>query len=513
MNESNPAAKRPWRRTIRRAALLLGLAALALGGALIYNALQMKSKQIKTKPADTIELDADALAALLGRFVAVPSVSYPDRSRMDPSAFRQLHAILQSSFPKAHEVLERETVNELSLLYCWPGKDPSLAPILVMSHLDVVPVESSSLDQWKHPPERGVVAEGFVWGRGALDVKSGVIAIMGAVEHLAGRGFAPERTIYLAFGHDEEVGGQEGNAAIARLLGDRLPAGDQRLSYVLDEGGAILDGVIPGAPRPVAFVAIAEKPTAIFSVVARGEGGHGSMRGRSAISNLAEAIVRLDKNPPPIRMPQATLTLLDYLGPEMPFLQRVVLGNRWLFRGLVGRRFAQSPSTAAVVRSTLNFTQIGTQTATNQNAALATATINARLLPGDTAEDLLAYIMQVTDDMRTKDGRRAIACTLAQPPDVAATSPVDCAEFLALQRTIHEVFPEVIVAPGLTAVGTDSRWYYDLTKHVYRFIPMRFQPDDLARLHGIDERISVQNLGEVARFYVQLIKNTAGGAE
>lgn len=492
-------------RWIKRFSIGAFVVAAAVLLVLMWNTMQLQSRQMVVTPVQLVPLDDQRISRVLSTFLSVPSYSHHDRSKMDPDAFLQLHQILQESFPSAHRVLERETVNDLSLLYRWPGRDESADPILLMSHLDVVPIEPDSREDWTHSPETSVISDGYIWGRGALDVKCGVIGIMAAIENLAENGFTPDRTVYLAFGHDEEIGGQEGNGAISKRFADE----GIRFSYVLDEGGAILEQIIPGVDRPVAFIAIAEKRSADLSITARGAGGHGSMPGRSAIVNLAHAISRIDQQPMPTQMPVATSQLFDFLGPEMPLLQRTVIGNQYLLGSLLRRQLARSPSTSAVVRSTINVTGLSTGTAANQSASVATATINARLLPGDSIDDVRQHIMTITDDIRMGDGTRAIQCKSGLVSHGASIAPVDCDEFRMLQRTIHEVFPEVIVAPGLTAVSTDSAWYYSVTDKVYRFIPMRINATDLHRIHGVNERIGVENFAEIVRFYIQLLRNTA----
>jgi carboxypeptidase PM20D1 len=475
-----------------------------LGVVLMINAFRQPSRQLSVTPAESIDIDVDAVAEVLAEFLSVPSYSYDDRARMDRSQFRRLHEILEQRFPEAHRRLHVETINEMSLLYQWEGRDASRRPILLMSHLDVVPVERASRNKWVHPYDSGTIADGFAWGRGALDDKCGVIGIMAAVEHLVARGFIPERTVYFAFGHDEEVGGDDGNGAIAQHFAEH----GVRFDFVHDEGGAILNGVIPGVPQPVAFIAIAEKTTAHLTLTARGEGGHVAMSGHSAILNLAEAIGRIEDHPLPIRMTGATESLLDFLGPEMPWPQRVVMGNRWLFGGLIGSRLARSPSTNAVVRSTLNITQLRTESAPNQNDTNAHAMLNARLLPGDTAEQVRDHVRSLVEDLVLCNGTPAIECQVMRSSAGEHVSPIDCAEFHALQRTIHEVFPDVVVAAGLTSVSTDASWYYGVTDKIYRFIPMRLKPDDVTRIHGINERIGIENMAEIVRFYVQLIRNS-----
>lgn len=480
------------------------MAAIAL---LVGNAFRSPSQQMRLKASEQtmIELDPARLARDLADTLAIATYADVDLEAIDVEPFKQLHELLEERFPEVHRAMDRERVNELSLLYRWEGRDESLPPMLLMSHLDVVPIEESTASEWQHPPHAGIVADGFVWGRGALDVKCGFVAFLTAAEALIKGGFVPQRTIYLALGHDEEVGGGSGN----RVIAERFKERGVRLGFVLDEGGVILDGVIAGAPRPIAFVAIAEKRTATLELSVRGDGGHSSMPGRSAVTTLGQLITRLDAEPMPIRLTNSAATLFDFLAPEMPLLQRTIMGNRGLFGGLIGKQLARTPSTAAIVRSTINFTQLRTDTAANQTPSVVHATINARLLPGDGPEDVRDHMLRVADDLRTADGLSAIECQVVGEVRGDAVASVDHPDFLLLQRTIHEIFPDVIVAAGLTSVSTDSSWYYDVADNVYRFIPMRLRPEDITRIHGTNERIAVENLREITQFYARLIMNMA----
>ena len=512
--------RKPFMRSLlisRRSRVALSMCTLTLVAAatiLLINAerLRAQTRQMNVPKTENGKVDMDQLeiASVLAEFLAVPSYSYTDPAQVDESTFTKLHKILERRFPATHRALHRERINDLSLLYHWQGTDASLQPILLMSHLDVVPVEAASEDEWEHPPHAGAIADGFVWGRGALDVKSGVVGIMAAVEHLLRSGFQPERSVYLAFGHDEEVGGTFGNAAIATELAVR----GVQLEFVLDEGGAILNGIIPGATRPVAFVAIAEKRMAEIELTARGNPGHGSMGEGTAARNLAEAIVRLREQPMPVQLTEATATLFDFLGPELPLAYRVAFGNRWLFEGMVVRQFTRSASTEAVVRSTMNVTSLRTESnegemaRVNQVPTLCKASLDTRLLPGQSSEDACRHIRCITRDLLLKGGESAIECRVLDATTPEKVSSVKSDSFQILQRTIHEVFSETVVAAGLTSVTTDSRWYFPIAEDVYRFIPMRVEQDDMRRIHGVNERIGVENLSEIVQFYVQLIRRS-----
>ena len=403
-----------------------------------------------------------------------------------------MHSFLEEAFPRAHQTLRREVVGELSLLYTWEGTNPSEKPILLMSHIDVVPAENHG---WTHMPFSGDVADGHVWGRGTLDIKCGAMAILEAIENLIGEGFQPKCTVYVALGHDEEVGGQNGNAKIAAMLEQQ----QVRLRYVLDEGGVITEGIIDGVPAPVAFVGIAEKGYYSVELSNSGPGGHSSMpRAQSSIGIIAAAVEKLESTPMPSRIDGATETLLDYLGPEMPFGRRMVLANRWLFAPLIKRNFAANPTTNGTIRTT-------TAVKMFQGSALpeaATARIHFRLLPGDTGEDVGRHIQDTIDDDRVK------VCVHRKLRRASTVADVDSPDFNTMHQTIREVFPDVVVAPGLTVVTTDSRHYEALSDNIYRFIPTRVTPEDIQRVHGIDERIAVTNYLEIIRFFIQQIRNS-----
>jgi len=524
--------KRTWLRRIWRVLRWPALLLLIFAGVLVYRAAHLgwQSKQmtdVVSKRTDLLaRVDADKVAGVLSDFLEVLSLSDRDREKIEAAPFQKLHQILEESFPGAHRVMTAEKigVNELSLLYRWDGANEDLEPILLMSHLDVVPIEEGTEDKWAHPQGEWKPGDRYIWGRGALDVKCGVIGIMAAVEILAESGFRPERTVYLAFGHDEEVGGDDGNGVIAETLAQR----DVRLAFVLDEGGVILDGVFPGLDKQVAFVAIAEKAPVYFTLTAHGPGGHGSMPSpEAAIPVLAEAIRRIYEQPMPAYLHPATATLLDYLGPEMPFTQRLALGNRWLFEGLIVDGFTAKISTNAVVRSSINLTHLRTTKeifrilppVLNKTPTIAIAGGNGRLLPGETPQDMVDHIVSLLKqdppinwpqtDAHT-GVKWGVRCEITREDPDNPVASVESEEFKTLQRTIHEVFPDEIVAAGLTAVSTDSPWYYPLTDSVFRFIPMRLTGEDLVRIHGIDERIAVENMAEIVAFYQQLITNAAG---
>ena len=209
----------------------------------------------------------------LAAAVRLATISNEDRSRTDPAPFAAFHAFLEETYPLVHQNLGREVVAEHSLLYTWEGADPSAPAVLLMGHMDVVEIEPGTEGNWADPPFAGERDEEFLWGRGTLDDKCSVMAIFEAVEDLLAEGFRPDVTLYLAFGHDEEIGGGQGTASISALLASRRV----RLDFVVDEGGAVVTGLLPGVTRPVALVGIGEKGYLNVELIADGAGGHSSV--------------------------------------------------------------------------------------------------------------------------------------------------------------------------------------------------------------------------------------------
>src|SRR5437667_5196232 len=266
-----------------------------LGLVVLGNALRFRSRQLAVAPAPAMGLDAD-VAGRLAAALRLRTVSNQDPANLPRDEFLALHRQLEAAFPLVHRTLRRESVADLSLLYTWAGSEPGLPPLLLLSHLDVVPVDPATASSWTHAPFAGEIAEGYVWGRGALDDKVGVVGLLEATERLLAAGFRPRRTVCLAFGHDEEVGGGRGATSIARLLADRKVAPE----FVLDEGLAVTEDIVGGISAPVALIGIAEKGYLSVELVVESEGGHSSTPPReTAVGILAAAIHALEHHPAP----------------------------------------------------------------------------------------------------------------------------------------------------------------------------------------------------------------------
>jgi carboxypeptidase PM20D1 len=480
---------------------VLGLVLFMLFAVLLLRMILLKSRQVSAEPVTDLQIDARAAAGRLAGALRFPTVSHEGGENVEAAAFQGLHQYLQQSFPRVHAALSREVVGGYSLLYTWKGRKPELPPVLLMSHMDVVPVEPGTEKSWTHPAFSGFDDGAFIWGRGALDDKVGVLVILEAAETLLGRGFQPDRTVYFAFGHDEEVGGRKGAAAIAALLEQR----GVHPAFILDEGGAIIQGMVPGVTRPVALIGTAEKGVLSVELVAQSPGGHSSMPpAHGAIGTLAEAVRKLEDNQMPGRIAGATRRSYQYLAPEMSFGPRLVLANLWLFEPMLARQAASDPASNARVRTTTAPTIFQGGIKENVLPHEARAVVNFRILQGDTTQSVLRHVRDTVGP-----GIRV------SPVGVAGSEPspetdVAAPEFGLLQRTLAQTFPGVLVAPNLLAGATDTKHYLRLSRNVYRFLPVRVKSEDLARIHGTNERVGIENYGEMVRFCAQLMRN--GGA-
>lgn len=463
------------------------------------------ARTMSSRPAPAA-VSADAEVAImdgaperLAAAVRLRTIAHEDPAALDGAAFRALHAHLRASFPLVHARLQRETISEHSLLYTWPGTQPAAEAVLLMGHLDVVPVEPGTEQQWHEPPFSGRISDGFIWGRGAIDNKSAVVGILEAVEMLLHDGFQPAGTVYLAFGHDEEVGGMQGARRIAELLEQR----SVRLRMVLDEGGVIGDGLLPGVTTPVAMIGIAEKGFTTVELRAHTPGGHSSLPPQqTAVGMLSAAIARLEAEQMSARLESPTRQLFERITPELGFGGRFVFSNLWLTERLVVSQLERAPATNAMVRTTTAPTLFHAGTKDNVLPTLASASLNFRTLPGDSVASVFEHVRSVVDDPRIEI--RQSGRFTAEPSEISSTRS---APFRTIERTIQRTMPGTMVAPFQVVVVTDARHFAPLSRDVYRFLPLRLGPSDTSRMHGANERIGVREYETAIRFYRALLRD------
>ena len=479
--------------------LILAIVVLLIA-AVAINTLRFQSRQIDVAPAPALGLDENAAAARLAGSLRFKTISSDADPEQNAEEFDKLHKYLETSFPKVHASLKREEISGHSLLYTWEGTDSKAKPIMLMAHQDVVPIAPGTEKNWLQQPFDGSIKDGFVWGRGSWDDKGNLFSIMEATEKLLGEGFKPRQTIYLAFGHDEEVSGLRGAKMIAALLQSR----GVKLDYVLDEGLLITEGILKGLDKPAALVGVAEKGYATVFLTLDAVPGHSSIPPqKTAIGMMSVALAKLEDQQFPAQIRGVALDMFETIAPEMSGLNRVLLSNLWLFKPLVQTELAKGASTNAMLRTTTALTMVHAGNKDNVLPGTIDAAVNFRLLPGDTQATVLEHVRQTVanDAIKLKP--------YAANSDPSRVTAISGKPYQTLARSIRETFPGTVVAPGLMLGATDSRHFEAISDNIFKFSPVRATAEDLPRFHGTNERISIKNYAEMIAFYHQLLLNSS----
>jgi carboxypeptidase PM20D1 len=489
---------------IRNIFIGLLLAVAAFVGLLVFNAMNYGAEPVGGRvtlpppPAISAERGAQNLSRAI-QFKTITLASGDPRPGQE-GEWLALHAWLEETYPAAHAAMRKELVPEtLTLLYTWAGSDLSLKPLLLMAHQDVVPVNIGTDGDWESGPFEGAIIDGYIYGRGAIDNKGSLVGLMEAAEALAMAGFKPKRTVYFMFGHDEEVSGSGAEAGVALLKSRGVEP-----EFALDEGFMVVNPS-PLSGKPMGFIGIAEKGYVTVDVVAVGTGGHSSTPPRdSAAVRLARAVVALDENQMPSDLSRPPVSgIFEAAGKDMPFVQRLAFANLWLFKGMVDAQLADVPAGNAMIRTTTAPTMLTGSAKENVLAQRATATVNFRIHPNDTEEEIIAHVKKVTsgiEGIKVEVGNNGI-----RGAGASNVSPTDNRAYAVLASVSEATLPGSPVAPGLVLGATDARYAEAITPNVYRFAPAVLTPDELTGFHGTNERTSVENMGRLARGYAQVI--------
>ncbi|XP_069489270.1 N-fatty-acyl-amino acid synthase/hydrolase PM20D1 [Ambystoma mexicanum] len=430
--------------------------------------------------------------------IRIPTVSFSE-DEQNTTALGEFTEYIRKVFPGIFSCsfIQHEIIADYSHLFTVQGSNPQLEPYMMLAHLDVVP---ASDEGWDHPPFSAQEVGGYIYGRGTLDNKGSAIGLLQALELLLKRKHRPRRSFYVGLGHDEEISGQKG----ARRIAAKLESRGARLSFLTDEGLAILDGVIQGLSRPIAMVGTTEKGAITLALSVETQPGHSSMPPReTSIGILAAAVSRLEQNPMPNLFGSGPeKASFEQLASEFSFPINVIMSNLWLFSPLVSRILERKASSNAIVRTTTAVAMFHAGVKSNIIPPSAGATVNFRIHPAQTVDEVMDIVTHTIGDKR-------VQLTVGNAFNPLPVSPYDEKSFgyQIVGRTIRDVFSDIPVAPGVCVGNTDSRHYLNLTRNIYRFSPIWLKPEDLSRIHGLNERISVQSYELLVQFYLRLIQN------
>ncbi|TNJ44305.1 M20 family peptidase [Tamlana fucoidanivorans] len=462
----------------------------------------------------SVDVDLDAAVKRLSKAVTFKTISNQDRDDFDTKAFEGYHKFLEQSYPLVHKTLKKELHGDprpYSLLYTWEGKDPSLEPALFYAHQDVVPVPEESRGEWKVEPFAGTVKDGYIWGRGVLDDKNQIHAILEAAEMKLKEGWQPERTLYFVFGQDEEVGGAEGAKKVADVLEAR---GIKRFAYVMDESAPLTPGIFPGIKDNTALIGIAQKGFISLELAIHGIGGHSSMPPEeSNIGILAKAITKLEAAPFPYKIHPAVRSQYRYMGPELdeslqPLFAAVAFGKDGELTDME-KKFIESMTknevTRAMLHTTIATTMFNAGIKDNVLPPSATAVVNFRPMPGDTPEVIIEHIKKAINDDRI------------QIRDISASTPatniaqVGNPAYNMLEKTIRQIYGnDLIVSPFFVIGGSDSKHFQarDFAPDVYTITAIQLEnTEEFKGFHGVNERILVDEYAKSIGFFYTIFDN------
>ncbi len=481
----------------------LFLALILLCFILGINTYQTTSNQIASKGLEKITLNKDTIIPRLQKAIQAKTISYEDPELFDDEAFKGYREHIYASFPTVIENLKLELYNEKTMIFKWQGTNSSLKPVAMLNHIDVVPVQEINLDKWLAPPFSGEVIDGYIFGRGTLDTKAGAVANLEAVSLLLEEGFQPERTIYVIHGHDEEVGGPEGNKALVKTFAEK----GIQFEFVIDEGGAIIENVLPGITNPTAMIGVAEKGYVSLRLRIETEAGHSSSPPKeTAIGIMSKALVKIEQNPVPAKLIKPVELNFSYLAAEFQFPLNVIMSNLWLFDSLLVNILAGERASAPMIRTTSALTVFNSGIKDNVIPSEAEAIVNFRILPGDDKDSIKARVIDLIDDERI-----SVNFTDSFGNNPSRVSSHESKAFKLIEQSIRDTFNQgdtrVYTTPYMLMGGTDSRYYDEVADNVYRFNPILLKRDDMKRFHGINERIGVNEYLDMIRFFHRFIQN------
>lgn len=510
---------------VKKTLMTIALLLVAFIAFLVIRTATYPFGKISTKDPKTTTVDFTPTDKALQNFaggIRIPTISSQPYSETNFKPFDEFKSYLRETYPMVYQTMETDSVNTYGLLFRWKGKDSSLKPILFLSHYDVVPVAGYDPtiegptqpifqpndtpipamnhypEKWDYPPFSGAVVDGRIYGRGTLDMKVMLFSLMEGAENLIAQGYEPQRDIWFAFGHDEEVSGREGAVKIA----DYLKGKGLSFDAVYDEGGIIAapGSALEAIQRPLALVGIGEKGFLTLELTVKGLGGHSSMPpAKSSLVYAAEIIDKLNTDQFPAQIISPIADFLNNIGGEMNFTSRMAIANQWLLKPLLLGFLQKTPASNALVRTTTAITMAKGSDAPNVLASEAMVTVNFRILPGNTVAQVLEHVNAICKDYEVKT-------EIISQREPSGISPIDVRGYEIIGKTLSQIYPEAITTPYITIGGTDAYKYQIVSDNIYRLLPYELNQYEQRTIHNENEYISIENFGKVQWYFKELMK-------
>lgn len=515
---------------MKKILLLLATALVVLALVLVVNTLRHPFARLQgSQPAPAVVPASPAAVQRLSGGLQFATISFIDSADNPFATYDSFRQYVRQSYPRVFAQLHDTLLNGHQWLLHWRGSNPGLKPLLFMSHYDVVapgqlphdsaehegqnlfdladhdvPPPGGEFDRWQQGPFSGAIANGRVYGRGAIDMKGVVFALLEAADTLLAQGFQPQRDIYLALDPDEEVGGLRGAAHLARyLLGRGL-----HFEAIYDEGGIVATpGTAEGIQQNIAFVGLGEKGVVGYRIKVKGTGGHSSMPPLQTAAGRAAIIMqRLENNQLPQRLIGPTRAFLNVTGAGMGFGSRLAIANTWLLESLLLKKMAANPQANALTRTTTAITMLKGSDGNNVLAPVVEVVVNFRILPGETSADVLAHLQKACEGFEVSIDAPRI------PVEPSRLSPDTGRAYHIIGEAVQQLYPGTLVTPYLTIGATDCKHMGQLSDRIYRFIPALLHPWEQRSIHNFNEYLSIDNYGRMISYYSYLMRQYDAGS-
>ena len=471
----------------------------------------------------------------LSKIIQIPSESYDELGIIGEddrwNVFYEMENYIKATYPTVLKNVRLDHANTHGLILTWEGSVPpsEAKPILMLAHQDVVPVLADTVQDWTHPPYEGHYDGELIWGRGATDDKGYMISIIESLELLIQSGFKPKRTVILAFGCDEEISGENCGRPISDFLHDRY--GDDGIYLIMDEGS---EGIKKEYDQSFAMVSVAEKGYLDVGINVTSTGGHASNPpDHTAIGIMSEIVVAVEDDPflGKVTRQNPMFNFLECAAAHAPESSFPAIRNE-LDKVAQGDLTAQQQLAQVLNNHTYHFKtsqsvgKINGGVKINAIPEIVTTLVNLRLAVETSVADVEKHYERLIKKIAKKhemafqgfnapsdtSQRRKISLFGVDALEPAPVSPVDAESFRILSGTIRNVLKpldqdeELIVTPYLMPANTDTKFFWALTKNIYRFTPVNLV-ENLNRAHTTNEFIRASEFVREPLFFASLILN------